>query len=122
MADEKVRFGPTMLQGTVPANGTVTVQFQAAGYNYVIDVVSVKCTTHTLEAVATIYQNQIGDMYRIDATFTGSSGDTCDTAIHVNDGESVWIQWVGADVGSVCTATISGWKYVPQRGFRTRDL
>jgi len=45
----------------------------------------------------------------LSATFTGSSGDTCDCGnIDIQPGMQVWAQWKGGDPGQTATVTVFG--------------
>jgi hypothetical protein len=106
-------------QVTLDATGNGFVRFQPTGENWEIDSVSVSADSTFRDATCRIYQGQIGAQYKVDETFSGSSGDTSDTVYHVADGEGFYIEWTDADDGStVATAVIRGWRTIPNRGFR----
>lgn len=102
----------------VNASGIATVTLTPHGENWRIQRLSVKVSTKVLEAVATVYRGLVGDLYVIEASFSGSSGDTTDTEIVLRDGENVIVQWTGADIGATATVTATGWRSNPLGGFR----
>lgn len=105
---------------TVDASGTATIRMAPTGEDWEINRLSVKASTHVLEAVTSYYLVNIGDQYLQEATFSGSSGDTTDVSMYLTDGTPLFIQWIGADVGAIATVTLRGWRSDPAGGFRTR--
>lgn len=105
---------------TVVADGTGAgvIRIAPAGEDWQIKYIHVQASTRVLEAVSTNYQQYIGPQYIKDATRTGSSGDTSDVVIDLNDGTPVYIVWTGGDAGTLYTANVSGTKSVAARGFR----
>jgi hypothetical protein len=113
-------------QATV-VGGIATVTFQPTLYTWDVNRITVKqTTTVTNESKASIYLGQIGDQYIVDATYTGSSGDTCggDPPTRVVQGQLLYVVWSAPtggsiDNGATMTATIGGMQAVPDgRGFR----
>jgi hypothetical protein len=111
-------FGPVSVQVTLSASGAGTATFQATGQNITIQNLAVKCSTATLEATANVYKNQIGDIYRIGGTFSGSSGDNNTDPIPLMDGERIYVVWTGGDVGAIASVTVSGIATIGSGGFR----
>jgi hypothetical protein len=113
-------LGP--LQGSVvlDASGNGTVRFAPAGEQWSVTGVSVSASSNTKEATATMYKDYIGQQYRIAGTYAGSTGDTNDlsTPIPFVDGQPLYVQWIGGDVGATATAIVYGYKTVVNRGFR----
>lgn len=102
----------------VDATNTATIRVAPAAEDWQIDYTNVLCSTRVLEARCRIYTPQIGDLYAVDGTYSGSSGDTSDTQHILYDGTPMFIQWTGADIGSTVTVTLNGWKTVGDGGFR----
>lgn len=117
---EKAQFGPLSMQITLDGTGMGALRFAPSNAQWDITNVSVKCSTNVLEATATVYKGQIGDLYRVSATYAGSTGDydNMDAPLHLNDGECIYIVWTGGDVGCTATATVSGTQTVNNGGFR----
>lgn len=111
---------------TLDTHGSVTLD--GTGYGYVrlapsgekweVRRVRVECSTTTNEAQCKTYRNQIASRYVIDGTYSGSTGDTSDTPIYLEDGQAMIVEWTGGDAGATATVTISGWRSVPAGGFR----
>jgi hypothetical protein len=118
MADEAGRFGPVFARTTLDAQGTGAVQFQATDKKLEITNLSVICSTADEESIATVYKGQIGELYRLSGSYAGSTGDSNNDKIYLDQGESIYVVWTGGDAGAIATATISGWSSVPGRGFR----
>lgn len=93
---------------TLDAAGSGSVRIAPNGRDWAIRYLTVRTSTNVLEANASLYENYIGADYLIDATFTGSSGDTTDTVIPVLDGYAVVVEWTGGDPGAVATVTYTG--------------
>ena len=72
-------------------SGNGQVRLAPTSRNWAIDYLTVRCATHVAEARASVYENYVGPDYLIDATLTGSSGDTTDTAIRVAAVEKVGV-------------------------------
>lgn len=100
------------------ATGYGTVRLAPSGEKWEIRRVHVECSTATLEAQSKTYRNQIAPRYVIDGTYSGSTGDTSDTPIYLEDGQAMIVEWTGGDVGATATVTISGWRSAPSGGFR----
>ncbi len=111
-------YGPFQQSVVLNSNGNGTVRIQAQGQKVQIISTRVTCTTNVKEASATIYKGNVGQQYEIEGSLAGSTGDTSDTNFYLNDGDSLYIVWVGGDVGATATAIVSGWASVPGRGFR----
>ena len=107
-------------QTTLDANGYGYVRFQPTGENWEVDYVSVSVNSTFKDATCRIYQGQLAAIYKVDETFSGSTGDTSDTVYHLADGEALFIEWSDGDDGGppVATAVIRGWRTLPNRGFR----
>lgn len=109
------QFGTVVLDGS----GNGTLRFAPAGTRWTIQNVSVRVSTAVNESVATIYKVQIGSLYRVSGSFAGSSGDNDpDTRLILEDGEPMFVQWIGGDAGATATAIIRGRQEIPARGFR----
>jgi hypothetical protein len=111
-------FGPVSASTILDASGTGSVRFQATDKKLEINNLSVIVSTAVNEAIATVYKGQIGSLYRLSGSFAGSTGDSNNDTIYLNQGESINVVWTGGDVGATATATISGWASVPDGGFR----
>jgi hypothetical protein len=118
LGDQAGLYGPFQQSVTLDANGNGTVRFQAQGQKIQIISTRVTCSTNVKEATATIYKGNIGQSYEIEGSMAGSTGDTSNTNFYLNDGDSLYVVWVGGDIGATATAIISGWASVPGRGFR----
>lgn len=93
---------------TVDGSGSASIRIAPSAKNWVIEYLTVRCSSKVLESLVSLYENQIGADYLIDTSFSGSSGDTTDTRIVVPDGYCIWIVWTGADIGGTVTATFTG--------------
>lgn len=74
-------------------------------------VISVQVSSNTNEATCQIYVGpQPQQNWFVDATFSGSTGDSTDKAAGnlVRQGNSVWAVWTGGDPGATATVSISG--------------
>jgi hypothetical protein len=107
-------------QAPVNAQGVATVLFSPHGESWEVNRLTVKVSTAVNEAVASYYLTTIGSMFLQESTMSGSSGDTSDIVLSMVDGDQLWVQWTGADVGAVATATLRGWRSEPAGGFRAR--
>lgn len=94
------------------------VRLAATGEKWEITRTFVACSTRTSEASCRIYANAISLANAIDGTHSGSSGDTSDTRYYLEDGQAIFVEWTGGDPGATATVTLSGWKSVPDGGFR----
>jgi len=99
-------------------SGYGQIRLGPLGETWYITRTMVKATSHVLEAICTVYQTNIGDLYQRDISYTGSMGDTSDTQYTVTDGDALYYVWTGGDVGATATVTISGTRSSPQGGFR----
>ena len=115
--DEAYRFSMQQ-QITLDANGYGYIRLAPAGKKWQITSINVLCSTHVLEARARIYVDQIGDAYAIDGTYSGSSGDTSDTVFYLTDGQPMYVEWSGGDVGTIASVRVLGWASVMNMGFR----
>lgn len=88
--------------------GSGSLRIAPVARNWQIRSLTVRCDTHVKESRATVYENHIGPDYVLDASFTGSSGDTTDTVMEVRDGYALVVEWVGGDIGATATVTFSG--------------
>ncbi len=103
---------------TLDANGTGVVRMAPAGQKWQITLTNVLCSTRVAEARCRVFIGQVSDINCIDGTYSGSSGDTSDSVFYLEDGEAMFVQWEGGDVGATATVKITGWTSVPERGFR----
>lgn len=106
--------GSAILDGT----GYGTVRLAPAGEKWEIRRSRVECSTNTLEAVCRLYQGRIASSAVVDGTEAGSTGDTSDTVFYLEDGQALFVEWSGGDPGATATVTVSGWKSMPEGGFR----
>ena len=111
-------YGPISATVTINGAGYGFVRFQATDKKLQITNLSVSVSTAVEEATATVYKNQIGSLYRLSGSYAGSSGDSNNDTVYLNQGESMYVVWTGGDAGAIATATISGWASVPDGGFR----
>jgi hypothetical protein len=118
--DEWGDLDPVSGSVVLDASGNGVLRFAPAGTQWEVQNISVQASSNTLEATATVYKRQIGDVYRHSGTYAGSSGDNnqLEQPIRLTDGEALYVVWEGGDVGATATAVITGRKTVPQRGFR----
>lgn len=93
---------------TLDGNGDGAIRFQAVGSNIRITNLSVRASSATAQATATVYKNQIGEGYRLSGTNSGSTGDNLSIPTDLFDGESIIVVWAGGDPGATATATFSG--------------
>lgn len=117
MSEVASRFN-TQGNVTLDANGDGTLRFAPTGEKWEVDRVHVRCSSRVSEAQCRIYLAQQRPDTVIDGTYSGSSGDTTDTRIYLEDGQPMFIEWTGGDPGATATATVSGWKSTPAGGFR----
>lgn len=68
---------------------------------------SVQCNS-VVRSTATVYRNSALPGNYIDSTRLGGNADSSDTAYRVRPGESIVVQWTGADVGARCSFSIDG--------------
>jgi hypothetical protein len=123
MSDEWGDLDPVTANVTLDASGNGSIRLAPAGEKWRINNISVQASSAVNEATATVYKRFIGTAYRHSGTYAGSSGDNnqLDEPIRLNDGEPIWIQWTGGDVGATATVVLTGEKTVPSmRGFRAR--
>lgn len=113
-------FGPISGQVVLDSTGGGALRFAPAGEEWDVQNLSVRASSAVKEATADVYIGQVGSIYRHSGTYAGSSGDnnTLETPIHLQDGSPIFVVWTGGDVGATATATVSGQKSVPGRGFR----
>lgn len=113
-------FGPLFATVTLDGAGSGAVRFAPAGEQWEVLNISVKCSTAVNESTAQVYIGQIGQLYRHSGTYAGSTGDnnTLEQPIILTDGQPLYVAWTGGDVGATATATLSGNRTVPNRGFR----
>ncbi|GIH29370.1 hypothetical protein Aph01nite_76800 [Acrocarpospora phusangensis] len=113
---------PTLLnesaQAIVDGSGTAIVRMAPQGEDWEVTRLSVKVSTRVNEAEANYYLTTICDDNRQEGTYSGSSGDTSDTKMFLNDGDPLFVVWTGADVGAIATVTLRGTKTTPIGGFR----
>ena len=123
MVDQRVPFTLSQ-QVTFDASGNGNVRFQPLGEEWEIEYLSVSATYPTSgltrQGSGFTYVGQIGAQYKIDETVNPSTGDTSDTRIWLQDGESLYFEWQDASPNQVGTAVIRGYKTVVRRGFRTK--
>lgn len=98
--------------------GSAVIRISPQGEKWEIETIHVRCTTRVSEAECRIYLGAIKDDSIIDATYSGSSGDTTNSRIYLEDGQPIFIQWTGGDVGSIVSAVVNGWRSNPIGGFR----
>jgi hypothetical protein len=113
------RFGPIFASVTLDgtANG-VSVRFAPAGEDWQITNITVVANDTSIESQAYVSVGQLGAVYQIGNTQSGSSGDSFSIPTPLNDGTPLYVQWKNGKAGAVATATISGWKSVGRGGFR----
>lgn len=112
----------------VPLDYGTTVPLNANGYGYVrigpsgekweITHMHVEVSSRVSEAVCKVYRGQIASNRVVEGTYSGSTGDTSDTKHYLEDGSGLFIEWTGGDANATATVTVSGWKSVPDGGFR----
>jgi hypothetical protein len=119
MADQRARF-QTSDSVELDGNGYGYIRFTPHGESWEVDNISVSVDTTFTDATCRIYQGQIAPQFKVDETFSGSTGDSTDTVFHLTDGESLYVEWTDGDNGGppVATAVVRGWKTLPGRGFR----
>lgn len=94
------------------------IRFSPAGEKWEVNRIHVECTTRVNEAQARIYYGFVNPASVVDGTYSGSTGDTTDTPIYLEDGQAMFIEWQGGDNGATATVSVSGWKSAPDGGFR----
>lgn len=111
--------GGTVTLATVNGvTGYGVVRLSPAGEKWEIRRTRVFTSTRNDEAECKMYVNQIAPQHEVEGTWSGSSGDTSDTPIYLEDGQALFIVWSGGDNGATATVTVSGWRSVPDGGFR----
>lgn len=103
-------------QVTLDVNGYGAVRVGPAGRDWIVESLSVRTNTRVLEAQFKVYANNIGELFTVDGTRSGSSGDTSDTVHYVHDGEGLWFEWSGGDASATAVAVYSGAEYLPGTG------
>jgi hypothetical protein len=93
---------------TLDANGYGAVRLAPSAKTWDIRYLTVRVSTRVAESRVSIYDNFIGAQWLIDTTPRGSSGDTTDTHIHIDDGNAIWVVWEGGDPGATATVTYTG--------------
>lgn len=111
-------FGPVSASVVLDASGGGFVSFQATDKKLEINNLSVIVGSNVKESTANVYKGQVGALYRLSGSYAGSTGDSNNDTIYLNQGERIIVVWTGGDVGATATATISGWSSVPDGGFR----
>jgi len=106
--------GSVVLDGS----GYGFIRLAPAGEKWQVLRTNVRVSTHVNEAIVKIYIGQIAVLNQTDGSMSGSSGDTSDSVIYLNDGDAMIIEWSGGDAGATATVVITGWSSVPDRGFR----
>jgi hypothetical protein len=105
-------------QVVLDANGYGLIRLAPTGQKWEVTSTNVLCSSRVLESRCRIYLDQVGDAYAIDGTYSGSSGDTSDTVHYLTDGQPMFIEWSGGDVGATASVRIIGWASVMGMGFR----
>lgn len=106
-------YASVVLNGS--GNGTAKVGPISARERWTPSVISVSATTNTKEAACSIYVGaSASDPYFIDASFSGSSGDSTDrgAAKTVRVGQYVFAVWTGGDAGATATVRVNGTKEI----------
>ena len=101
---------PLFTQGSVTLDGTGygLVTFRPSGETWTIQSVTVNVNNTTAEARSNSYKGYVGPAYLVDATYTGSSGDTSDTIHELQDGEAFLVEWVGGTPGATASVNMRG--------------
>lgn len=102
------RFGPMPFSVVLDGSGNGTVTFQPNGSNARVTNLFVKVSDVTAQAVCTIYRGQMDDVHAINVTQSGSTGAAATGVIDVQDGETLYVRWVGGTPGATATATFIG--------------
>lgn len=92
-------------------SGYGAVRLAPSAKTWRIRYLTVRASSQVAESRVSIYENYIGDQYLIDSTRSGSSGDTTDTEMTIEDGYAVWVVWTGGDAGATATVTYTGEEY-----------
>lgn len=96
---------------TINAAGVGTIPFGPGRPNekWTVTRVGVQVSTNVLEAQAKLYRGTVSPGSYISGTISGSTGST-DDALNETlwSGETLTVQWTGADVGSIATVTYWG--------------
>lgn len=108
----------TLVDDGTGLTGTGIVRLAPAGEQWEIRTTNVLCSTRVNESLCRVYRDQIGDIYVIDGTYSGSSGDTSDTVIQLTDGQPLYYVWTGGDIGATATVRVTGYRSQIGRGFR----
>lgn len=103
MAQRVVLVGQTILD----SNGYGSTNVVPQGGELTVTLTSVSVSSNTLEPVAKIYLNVIGDSGFVEGTFSGSS-DASDSSYIVSQGETLTAVWTGGDVGAIATFRVTG--------------
>jgi len=102
------RFGPIQQQVSLNSSGNGQVTFQPNGSNCRITNLFVKVATATNQAVCTMYKGQVADSNIVASTNSGSTGAAATGAIDLQDGETLYVVWIGGDANALATATFVG--------------
>lgn len=106
--------GNVVLDGT----GYGYIRLSPTGEKWQVTRTHVECSDRTNEAECRLYDGYVATTTIIDGTYAGSSGDTSDVTYYLEDGEAVFIVWTGGTAGATASVTLSGWKSLPEGGFR----
>jgi len=102
------------LDSTGSGTATITVP---NGNRWLIEYTSVATSTSVNKPIATTYRGSSASQSGyIEDTYKGW-GDTSDTKIRLNSGESITCVWTGGDSGAVATLIVAGVQTQLQKAF-----
>lgn len=99
------------LQATAQANaqGTATITFGPVPTftTWTIRSTSV-ASTSSARTACTLFRNTVAEHNQLDVAPYSGNGDTTDTVLELHQGESLVVQWTGADPGATCSVNARG--------------
>ena len=98
-------------QAVTGANGITTIVIGPATQNEMWSVkrITVSNTSTSINMItATAYRNYVGPTSIIGATYSGQQDADSDFGQDFQGSENLVVQWLNADVDSICVVTISG--------------
>lgn len=102
-------------QVKLDATGVGQAMVSPAGVDWVTETITVSTSTSTLQPIASLYLDGVGQGGFLEGTFTGSR-DTTDTSHLVQAGQQLICAWSGGDVGATAWLRVAGTSYPAGQG------